>query len=265
MNRHANPGETQDSPVVPEPTYAERARTLVQLARVGSLSTNSRRHPGYPFGSVMPYAPDLQGEPVFLISSMAVHAQNLEDDPRASLLVTQAGWEGDPLAAGRVTLVGEAVRLSREEVRQARAPYLGRHPNAGYWVDYDDFGFFRLSVKELYFVGGFAAMGWIPQAEYHQASPDPLAEVSARILDHMNQDHTDALKRFAGAFAGIEPDEVWMVSVDRLGFKLRIRSGTRFHGARVPFPREVLTAEDARKVLVEMLERLREEKSDVKL
>jgi heme iron utilization protein len=39
--KHAGPGPASDQPAVPEPTFAERARTLVYLGRVGSLSTLS--------------------------------------------------------------------------------------------------------------------------------------------------------------------------------------------------------------------------------
>ena len=75
------------------------------------LATLSRRRPGHPFGSVMPYALDEARRPLFLISSMAMHTQNLEADRRASLLVTGPGAAEDPLAAGRVTLIGEARRV----------------------------------------------------------------------------------------------------------------------------------------------------------
>src|SRR6202162_5851221 len=77
------------APDVPEPSLAERARTLAALGRIGSLSTHSRKFPGFPFGSMMPYAVDLPGHPVFFISSMAMHTQNLLQDPRASLFITQ--------------------------------------------------------------------------------------------------------------------------------------------------------------------------------
>ena len=91
VNRHAPPADASGAPSVPEPTYAERARTLAHVGRVGTLATLSRRHPGHPFASVMPYALDSAGRPLFLISSMAMHTQNLQADPRASLLVTQPG------------------------------------------------------------------------------------------------------------------------------------------------------------------------------
>src|SRR5258706_16272747 len=73
------------SPDVPEPSLAERARTLASLGRIGSLSTHSRKYLGFPFGSMMPYAADDRGRAVFFISSMAMHTQNLQQDSRASL------------------------------------------------------------------------------------------------------------------------------------------------------------------------------------
>jgi hypothetical protein len=44
-----------------------------------------------------------------------------------------------------------------------------------------------------------------------------------------------------------------MVSVDRLGFKLRIKSGARLSSVRIPFPREVSNSEETRAVLIAML------------
>src|SRR6267378_3308868 len=114
------PGTASNQPAVAEPTYAERARTLVHLGRVGSLSTLSRKQPGFPFGSVMPYGLDDRGRAIFLISAMAMHTQNLQSDPRASLLVTQADANGDPLGASRVTLVGNALTIPQPQVADAR-------------------------------------------------------------------------------------------------------------------------------------------------
>ena len=117
-NKHAGTGAAGTQPPIPEPSFAERARTLLHLGRVGSLSTLSRKRPGFPFGSLMPFALDGAGRPVFLISTMAMHTQNLQQDGRASLLVTQPEASGDPLGAGRVTLVGtspRSLRLRREK------------------------------------------------------------------------------------------------------------------------------------------------------
>ncbi len=258
MNRHAYPTDAEKVPLVPEPTYAEHARTLVYLGRTGTLSTLSLQHPGHPFGSVMPYALDERGRPLFLISTMAMHTQNLQADRRASLLMTQPGWTGDPLAAGRVTLMGEVGQLSGKDSAEARKAYLDRHPNAAYWVDFEDFGFYRLEVVDVYYVGGFAAMDWVSAEEYLAARPDPLADAAVGIIEHMNRDHADALVTFARILAAAQADQAVMVSVDRLGFKLRITSGSRLSGARIPFSREVTTAEECRAVFIEMLRAARQ-------
>jgi hypothetical protein len=252
VNRHADPNAL-DAPPIPEPTYAERARTLVHIGRVGTLATLSRRHPGHPFASLMPYAEDAAGRPLFLISAMAMHTQNLAADPRGSLLVVQPAVSGDPLAAGRVTVMGE-VRPVPPAVRPAaREAYLAAQPNAAHWVDFEDFAFHRLEPSDVYFVGGFAAMGWVGAADYLAARPDPLADAAHGIVEHMNRDHADALQIFARVAAGVEADEALMVGVDRLGFKLRLRSGDRVSSARIAFTREVASADACRAVLVEML------------
>jgi heme oxygenase (biliverdin-IX-beta and delta-forming) len=231
---------------------------LVHLGRIGSLSTLSRKQPGFPFGSVMPYGLDAAGRPIFLISTMAMHTQNLQADSRASLLVTQPDSSGDPLGASRVTLIGNALTVPEPEVADARELYLERYASSKYWVDFDDFSFYRLDVLDVYYVGGFGVMGWVPAPDYDQAQPDPLADSAAGIIEHMNADHKDAMVLLARAFAGVESEEAAMISVDRLGFQVRLKTADGMKGARVAFLREVGDPAETRKVLVEMVQRARQ-------
>ncbi len=243
-----------DRPPVPEPSFAGRTRTLLHLGRIGSLSTLSRKQAGFPFGSVMPYAPDSEGRPIFLISTMAMHTQNLAGDARASLLVTQADGSGDPLGASRATLLGNVRALSSSEAMEARELYLARYANSRYWVDSNDFSFYRMDVVDAYYVGGFGVMGWVAASEYSGARVDPLADTAAGILEHMNADHTDALILLARKFSGMEAQEAAMTSVDRLGFQVRLKAADGMHGTRIAFLREVRTPAEARSVLIAMVE-----------
>src|ERR1700757_4788814 len=174
--KHAGPGPASDQPPVPEPSFAERARTLVHLGRVGSLSTLSRKQPGFPFGSVMPYASDGNGRPIFLISTLAMHTHNLVPDPRASSLVPQPDISRDPLGASRFTLLGRVSTINRAEIAETRELYLARYEKQQHWVDYEDFSFYRMEVVDVYYVGGFGVMGRISAGEYQTARPDPLAD-----------------------------------------------------------------------------------------
>ena len=257
FGKHAS-GATSGQSAVPEPSFAERARTLMHSGRIGSLSTLSRKQPGFPFGSLMPYALDGQGRPIFLISTMAMHTQNLQADPRASLFVTEPDASGDPLGASRVTLIGSVIRIPEPELAAARTVYLTRYPDSKYWVDFDDFFFYRMDVLDVYYVGGFGVMGWVAASDYSQAQSDPLAEHKRDIMQHMNADHKDALILLAKRFAGIEAQEAEMTSVDRLGFHLRLKTQDGMKGTRIAFLREVSDPAQTREVFVEMVQQARQ-------
>jgi len=223
----------------------------MHLGRVGSLSTLSRKRTGWPFGSVMPYALDDIGRPLFLISSMAMHTQNLAEDNRASLLVNPDS--SDPLGAARVTLMGEVSQVLETDVAAVRKAYLARHENAKYWVDFEDFAFHRMEIADVYFVGGFGVMGWVTAEDYIMAESDPLAEAAPAIIEHMNKDHADSLLLLAKVFSGVEADQATMTSVDKLGFHLRLKSADRVRGVRIAFLVQVRTVADTRKVMEQMV------------
>jgi putative heme iron utilization protein len=224
---------------------------------MGSLSTLSRKQSGFPFGSVMPYGLDDRGRPIFLISTMAMHTQNLQADPRASLLVTQQDTQGEPLGASRVTVVGNVLPVPNAELAEARKLYLERHANSRYWVDFEDFSFYRMDVIDVYYVGGFGVMGWVSASDYDRSQPDPLADSTAEIIQHMNSDHKDALVLLARTFARIESTEATMTAVDRLGFHVRVKTPDGLRGARIAFLREVSNPAETRKVLMEMVQQAR--------
>src|SRR5688500_6675580 len=130
---------------------------------------------------------------------MAIHTQNLLADPRASLLVMQSGGDSDPLGLQRATLLGTVRRID-DPAEAARSAYLERHPSSRHWISFSDFSFFQLEVAEIYYVGGFGVMGWVQTRDYAAAETDPLAAASARIIEHMNKDHADALRNIARRF-----------------------------------------------------------------
>jgi putative heme iron utilization protein len=206
----------------------------------------------------MPFALNTMGRPIFLISSMAMHTQNLNSDPRCSLFVGQTNTDGDPLGSARVTLIGHAEPVPEHETASVRETYLARHENSRYWVDFADFKFFRLQPVDLYYVGGFGVMGWVDARDYETAAPDPLAEAAPGILAHMNADHVDSMILLARMHAGMEATEASMTSVDRLGFSLRLKTVEGMKGARINFLHEVTTAKETRTVLVEMVRRARQ-------
>lgn len=150
-------------------TRVQAARALVESRGFGCLSTNSARHAGFPFVSIAEYALDETGQPIFLLSGLAVHTKNIAGNPRASLIVFAPDAENDVLGSARVTLMGIMKKVAEGETEKAaaiRARYLDRHPESRQWADFGDFAFFFLEVIDVYYVGGFGEMGWVGGGEY---------------------------------------------------------------------------------------------------
>jgi heme iron utilization protein len=247
-------------PPAPEPSHAERARTLVAGANRGVLSTVALDPSGYPFGSVATYAIDGAGRPIVFVSTMAEHTRNAAADPRASLIVTEPFPEGsDPLAAGRVTLIGELLEVAEPERSAVRDTYLAANPASAYYIDFGDFSFWRLEVRSVRYVGGYGRMSWVEAADYAAAEADPLAgEPAVEIIEHMNTDHADSMVLMARVLGG-RPDatEAVMSAVDRYGFDV-VTSGPDGRAIlRLGFDSPVASPTAVRPAMVRLVERAR--------
>jgi hypothetical protein len=239
----------------PEPSHAERCRTLVASASRGALSTLAADPQGYPYGSVASYGLDDRGNPLFFVSLMAEHTQNAMRDPRASLLVTEPVPDGaDPLASGRATLLGLLSPVADHDRRPARDRYLEANPTSAYYIDFGDFVSYRLDVRRIRYVGGYGRMSWVDAAAYAEAEPDPLAAAAAGIIEHMNADHAEAQVLVCRHLAE-RPDTTGAVmsGVDRYGFEMIAVSPAGRAAVRLGFPAECSTSEQVRQAMVAMV------------
>jgi putative heme iron utilization protein len=254
------PSTAPELPPSPEPSHAERARTIVAGANRGTLCTVAADPPGYPFGSVATYALDDHGAPLFFVSLMAEHTQNARRDRRASLLVAEPVPEGaDPLAGGRVTLLGDLTEVPEGAARAAvRDRYLAANPTSAYYIDFGDFAFYRLGLRAVRYVGGYGRMSWVPAPAFADAAPDPLAPVAAGIVGHMNRDHADALVLLCHHLAGrSDTTEATMSAVDRYGFEVVAVTPDGRTTIRLGFPKLVASPEEVRAALVAMVREAR--------
>jgi hypothetical protein len=97
-----------------------------------------------------------------------MHTQNLAENWRASLLITERQAEANPLAGSRLTLLGTVEQIPPEF---GSAIYLPKHEEARQWAGFGDFSFYQLQVTAAYLIAGFGQMGWIPVDEYRAARP----------------------------------------------------------------------------------------------
>lgn len=220
------------------------------------MSTNSASMPGFPGGSVVGFAPDEKGRPLFSFSSMSSHTQDLIKDKRCSLTVAAKEFKG--AADGRVNLIGEAVPIeSEEEIAEAKATYLKKHPKA-FWVEFGDFTWYRMEVQNVRYVGGFARAGGLSAEAYAGATPDPIAGFSAGVAGHMNDDHREATMAMVRNYIGIDVEDAEITALDSLGMYVKVSRTPKAADQmqqfklRLPFIRKLENRKDAKDVIVEM-------------
>ncbi len=235
----ARPSFAPDAPGRPQDfdPIAESKRILRSL-RTATLATLTPA--GAPFASLTTIATGHDGAPILLSSRLSAHTRHLDADPRCSLLLAQGG-RGDPLAHPRLTLVGAATRIDDPRIR---ARYLRRNPKAALYVDFPDFGFWRMSLESVHLNGGFArAADFAAEALLAPlAGAEELIVAEEDSLAHLNGDHPETLALLAGDAAGR-----WQASgLDPEGLDLICGDAT----ARIPFPRRAETPEDVRAILV---------------
>jgi putative heme iron utilization protein len=227
------------------------ARHVLRLAATGALATLESS--GAPFASLVTTAATMAGEPILLLSRLAVHTKNLGRDPRASLLLVAPGGEdGDPLAGARLSVSGAVVGDDNPATRRR---FLSRHEEAAAYADFADFAFYRLAVREAHLVAGFGRIVTLKAAELLVDCADAarLIDAEESAVAHMNADHTEALALYATRLCGMA-DGAWIATgIDPDGLDLRA-GPTR---ARLDFPEKVRSAGELRATLVKLAEQAR--------
>lgn len=235
------------TPTLTLPSPAVAVRNLVTSARYADLCTTmSRMHhrrAGYPVGSLVDFATDAMGHPLFSLSPLAMHTRNVLEEPRCSLVVQMPGWQG--LANARVTLFGDVHMLPDELQAPAREVFRRKHQPSQVGYGTSEFPLYRMNtIRDIYFVGGFGTVEWIDPADYTNARPHSIVgdvESVDEVLQRINDRFADSL---VTCFEDAE--RVHVISIDQDGIDVRVRQGGSSRAVqRILFEGPVLTVEDA--------------------
>src|ERR1700709_1906601 len=129
------------------------ARSLLRRSRQGALATLVPGS-GDPYCSLVNVARHPDGSPILLISRLALHTRNILGDSRVSLMLDERA-AGDSLEGSRIMLSGRAAEADRGEIALLRGRCVSAHPSAEAFVDFKDFGFFRIRPGGAHLVAGF--------------------------------------------------------------------------------------------------------------
>jgi len=137
---------------------------LVKTGKVAALSSDFK---GTPFGSLMPYALDAKGNPIIYISDLAVHTKNLNKNPACSLMVSKVK-DDDIFNSQRITFVGKMKRVPKEDVEAVKKIFYGKFKEAEDYAELHDFGFYRMEISTIFYIGGFGDINWVKTEDYQK-------------------------------------------------------------------------------------------------
>jgi putative heme iron utilization protein len=226
---------------------ASSARQLLRCARKGALATIDQET-GHPYASLVTVATEPDGTPVFLLSQLALHTRNVVADARASVLIDGSDAAGNPLAGGRVTLIG---RVGPAISETAARRFLARHPSAQGYAGFADFSYFALRVERAHFIGGFGRISTL-------AAPDVLIEVGGaesliaaepELLDVLNREAGSRLERLGENRSRGRQGKWRAIALDPAGVDIALRDETII---RVDFPSQVNSPGEVLRAIAEL-------------
>ena len=243
------PGRVPEN--APQPADFDPAalgKTLLRTIRAGTLATLDR-NTGHPFASLVNVATDQDGAPLILTSRLSTHTANLEADGRASILLAETG-KGDPLAHPRLTVLGTMARIERNSADEARVRrrFLARHPKSELYAGFADFAFWRMQAVSAHLNGGFARAADLTATDIltDLAGADELVAAEQGAVEHINQDHAEAVQLYATKLLGARDGNWRITGIDPDGLDMMLGDAT----LRLPFAERVTTPDQLRKVLV---------------
>ncbi len=224
-------------------------RSLLRRSRQGALATLIAGS-GDPYCSLVNVASAPDGSPILLISRLAIHTKNLLADPRVSLMLDERG-PGDPLEGARIMLAGRAEEAADEAAGMLRRRYLNAHPSAEAFVDFGDFSFFRIVPSGAHLVAGFGRIIDLTPQQFLTDIGDAagLLEAEQGAVEHMNEDHRDAMNLYATKLLGAESADWACTGCDPDGMDMQAGAAT----LRLDFPERVTTSLGLRKMLVRLV------------
>lgn len=225
------------------------AKRLIREARTGALATLNED--GGPYASLVTVSTLPDNSPVLFLSNLAKHTANFKRDSRVSLLVEEHR-PGDPLAIGRVSIMGK-IALTDDPAAARR--HVARHATAKGFVRFPDFSWYRVEMQSAHLVAGFGRIVGIEGKELRTdiAGAEELVAAEDGAVNHMNEDHREAISLYATKLLKAQEGDWRMVSLDPEGCDLMAGETVR----RLDFPARLTKAGDLRITLAKLAKEAR--------
>jgi putative heme iron utilization protein len=191
---------------------------------------------------------DAPGAPLLLLSDLARHSAHVAGDARVSLLLDGTHDASERLTGSRLTLTGSLEVCEGSDDLQRR--YLAQHPQAGLLLSMADFRFYRMNIEAGHLVAGFGRIDTVAAEDLLvvPALVEDLSGMEQSAIDHMTDDHGDAIALLAGF-----DEPCRLVAIDADG--LSLLAGEQ--PVRVMFSDRLETASQLRTAIAKVVRQIR--------
>ena len=228
------------------------AVTLYRNKLHGILSTISKVHNDYPFGSFVTYVPSRCRTIYLYLSDLAEHTENLHYNSKSCITISRTTDNGDIQNSERLTLIGDLSPVQDKDFEDCGKRFHSILPESKKYSEMHDFKFYQLSIKSARWIGGFGKIAWLDDQSWSDRTPEWQSSED-KIISHMNEDHGNTISSSLNAQHNIKDEtaKISFISID--GYYTKSRKGIYF----IQFPRPCFTVDEFKDTLIELAKEYR--------
>ena len=232
--------------------HEKDATAFYRSDKIAILSTISKQHNGYPFGSFVTYVSGWDRTIFLYLSDLADHTKNLKKDHRSCITIYKKNNSGDVQNSARLTLIGDLKKVQDSIYEACKERFHNFFPESKAYEQMHDFNFYQISITQARWIGGFGKISWLDPKNWKSVSVDWFGS-EKNMIDHMNEDHSNTIRSALHAVHDIKDKEAVMIGLSIDGYYIRSKGNVFF----INFDYPVYTSKKYRNVLIELSKKYR--------
>tara|TARA_B100000579_G_C22841428_1_gene861802 strand:- start:2072 stop:2797 length:726 start_codon:yes stop_codon:yes gene_type:complete len=224
------------------------ATKLYRTSNSGILSTISKSNKDYPFGSFVTFVSLLDRSAYLYLSDIAEHTKNIKLQSKACLTILgQKKNNHDQQNNSRLSVMGNLLKIKEDELENCQKKFFSLLPESKNYANFHGFNFYKLEINKTRWIGGFGKIGWLDEKKW-KCQKINWEKEEKKIIEHMNQDHTNTISAAINANYGIKDKNAKILFLTMDGYYAEANSKIYF----IQTPQICKTSEDYRKNLISL-------------
>ena len=232
--------------------HEKEATAFYRSDKIAILSTISKQHNGYPFGSFVTYVSGWDRTIFLYLSDLADHTKNLKKDHRSCVTIYKKNNSGDVQNSARLTLIGDLKKIQDSIYKACKERFHNFFPESKAYEQMHDFNFYQISITQARWIGGFGKISWLDPKNWNRV-PVEWYNNEQGMIEHMNEDHANTIKSALHGQHGVKDHDAKMIALSIDGYYVRSENDLFF----INFDSPVFSSTDYRNMLIDLSKKYR--------